>query len=170
MFFEVLSAINDPNQQANISQLDQVTKSVQKLANSQGVNPTQMQSMMTALGGALQPVLKEKQSQLGVGQLTSMLGQANDTSVLTSLISSQLQQQLAQTIAQKTGMQASIAQAILPQLLPVVMNLFNMGSPKPGSVGETNSLLSAFLDGNRASNTDLGNVMKFASRFLNTPS
>ena len=169
MFFEVLSAINDPNQQANISQLDQVTKSVQKLANSQGVNPSQMQLMMTVLGGALQPILKQKQSQLGAGQLASMLGRASDASVLTSIISPQLQQQLAQTVAQKTGMQASIAQAMLPQLLPIVMSLFNMGSPTPGSVGGTNSLLSTFLDSNRASNTDLGNVMKFAGRFLNTP-
>lgn len=169
MFFEVLSAINNPNQQANVGQLDQVTRSVQKLANSQGVNSQQMQSMMTVLGSVLQPVLKQKQSQLGGGQLASMLGQSGDTSALSSIISSQMQQQLAQTVAKKTGMQASVAQAMLPQLLPVVMNLFNMGAPTPGSVGGTNSLLRAFLDDSRASNTDLGNVVKFANRFLNTP-
>ena len=169
MFFEVLSAINDPNQQASIGQLEQVTKSVQQLAGSQGVNSNQMQSMMTVLGSALQPILKQKQSQLGAGQLASMLGRINDPSVLTSIISPQIQQQLVQAVAQKTGMQASIAQTMLPQLLPVVMNLLNMGAPTPGSVGGTNSLLSTFLEGNRASNTDLGNVMKFAGRFLNAP-
>lgn len=169
MFFEVLSAINNPNQQANIGQLTQVTNSMQKLASSQGVNPNQMQSMMTVLGGALQPVLQQKQSQMGAGKLASMLGRSNDASVLTSIISPQIQQQLAQTVAQKTGMQASIAQAMLPQLLPVVMSLFNMGAPTPGSVGGTNSLLNAFVNTSRSNNSDLGNVMKFAGRFLNAP-
>lgn len=168
MFFEVLSAINSPNQQANISQLEQVTQSVQQLASRQGVNSNQMQSMMTALGSALQPVLKQKQSQLGTGQLASMLGRTHDASVLQSIISPQLQQQLAQTIAQKTGMQASIAQVTLPQLLPMVIKLFNMGAPTPDSVGETNTLLDTFLDRHHSGNTDLGNVIKFAGRFLNT--
>ncbi|MEM9265325.1 MAG: DUF937 domain-containing protein [Cyanobacteria bacterium P01_F01_bin.13] len=169
MFFEVLSAINDPNKQASIGQLEQITNSVQQLAGSQGVNPSQMQSMMTVLGGALQPVLKQKQSQLGVGQLASMLGRTNEPSVLQSILSPEIQQQLVQMVSQKTGMQASVAQAILPKLLPMVMGLFNMGASEPGSVGSTNSLLSAFLDSNRANNSDLGNVMKFAGRFLNVP-
>ena len=169
MFFEVLSAINDPNQQATVSQLQQITQSVQTLASRQGVNPSQMQSMMTVLGSVLQPVLKQKQAQLGAGQLASMLGRINDVSGLASVISLQQQQQLAEAVANKTGMQASVARAMLPQLLPLVINLFNMGAPTPGSVGGTNSLLSTFLDSNRTSNTDLGNVMRFANRFLSPP-
>ncbi|NEQ52904.1 MAG: DUF937 domain-containing protein [Leptolyngbya sp. SIO3F4] len=169
MFFEVLSAINDPNQQASVGQLEQVTKSVQQLASGNGINSNQMQSMMTILGAALQPILIQKQSQLGAGELVSMLGRSNDSSVLTSIISPQIQQQLIQTITQKTGIQSSIAQVILPKLLPVVIDLFNMGSPTSGSVGSTNPLLSAFLDSNHAKNTDLGNVVEFAGRFLNTP-
>ena len=169
MFFEVLSAINNPSQQASVSQLEQITQSAKTIASSQGINPNQMQLMMTVLGGALQPILKQKQSQLGAGQLASMVGRAGDISVMASIISPQLQQQLAQTVTQRTGMQASVAQTLVPQLLPVILNLFNMGTPTPGSVGGTNSLLSTFLDGNRSSNTDLGHVMKFADRFLNAP-
>ena len=169
MFFDVLSAINEPNQQATVSQLQQITQSVQTLASSQGINPSQLQSMMTVLGGALQPVLKQKQAQLGAGQLASMLGRISETSELASVISPQQQQQLAEAVANKTGMQASVAQTMLPQLLPLVINLFNMGAPTSGSVGRTNSLLSTFLDGNQTRNTDLGNVMKFAHRFLNSP-
>lgn len=167
MFFEILSAINNPNQQASVNQLDQVTKTVQQLAASQGVNPKQMQSMMTVLGSTLQPLLKQKQTQLGAGELASMLGGVDNASTVTSLIPPQLQQRLAQTIAQKTGMQIGVAQAILPQLLPVIMKLFNMGTPTPGSVENGNSLLNTFLDGNRSNSTDLGNVLKFADRFLN---
>ncbi|ESA36445.1 hypothetical protein N836_00795 [Leptolyngbya sp. Heron Island J] len=169
MFFEVLSAINDPNQQASISQLEHITQSIEKVASSQGFNPHQMQLMMTILGGVLQPVLKQKQAQLGAGQLASMLGRSNDVSMLTAIISPQQQQQLAAAVANKTGMQAAVAQAMIPQLLPLVISLFNMGAPTPGSVGGTNSLLSTFLDSNRTSNTDLGNVMRFANRFLSPP-
>lgn len=170
MFFEVLSAINDPNQQASVNQLEQMVTSVQQVANSQGINPNQMQSMMTVLGGSLQPILKQQQSQLGVGQLASMLGRVNEPSGLTSILSPELQAQLLQTVTQKTGVQASIAQTLVPQLLPIVLGLFNMGAPTPGSVGNSNPLLSTFLSGGGASNTDLGNVLKFAGRFLNKAS
>lgn len=169
MFFEVLSAINDPNQQASVDQLEKMVASVQQVANNQGVNPNQMQSMMTILGGALQPILQQQRSQLGDGQLVSMLNRIDQPSTLTSILSPELQGQLIQTVTQKTGMQASIAQTMMPKLLPIVLGLFNMGTPTPGSVVDTNSLLSTFLDSGRASNTDLGNVIKFAGRFLNAP-
>ena len=170
MFFEVLSAINNPNQQASVSQLKHITQSAQTIATSQGINPNQMQLIMTVLGSALQPILQQKQSQLGAGQLASVLDCAGDPSALTSIISPPQQQQLAQTVVQKTGMQPSVAQTLVPQLLPIVMHLFNMGAPTPGSVGGTNSLLSTFLDDKQPHNTDLGNVMKFAGRFLNATS
>ena len=169
MFFEVLSAINNPNQQASIGQLQQITQSAQTIASSHGINPNQMQLMMTILGNALQPILKQKQVQLGARQLASIVSRASDASVLASIIPLQQQQQLTQTVAQKIGMPAAVAQTLLPQMLPIVMTLFSMGTSTPGSVGATNSLLSAFLDDNRPDNTDLGKVITFAGRFLNAP-
>ena len=177
MFFEVLSVINDPNRQASIEQLSQVQASVQKLAKSQDLETDQMQSMMTALGGSLRPILQQQQSQLSTGNsLTSILGQLTDTdtdttAALESLIPPQLQQQMAQVVAQKTGMNADTIQSLLPQLLPVVMELLNMGASKPGSSGgDTNPLVAAFLDSDRDGDADLGNVMKLVDRFLNGPS
>lgn len=172
MFFEVLSAINNPKQQASIEQLSQVTQSVQQLTSSQGLDNHQMQAMMTALGEALQPALKQQQPQLSDKQLVNLLGQlsdSNQTTALQSLIPPDLQQQLAQTVAQKTNLNATMLQSMLPQLLPVVMGLFNMGAAKSGTAGNENPILAAFLNGNRAGSTDLGDVMKFADRFLNGP-
>ncbi|MEM6252723.1 MAG: DUF937 domain-containing protein [Cyanobacteria bacterium P01_D01_bin.156] len=166
MFFEILSAINNPNQQASVGQLEQVTTTVQQLAVSQGVNSQQMQSMMTVLGATLQPLLKQKQTQLGGSALTSMLGTADNADMVTSLIPPQLQQRLAQTVAQKTGMNIGVAQTILPKLLPVIMQLLNMGAPTSSSVENSNSLLDTFLDGKRTNSTDFGNVLKFTNRFL----
>ena len=172
MFFEVLNAINDPTKQASIEQLDKVNNSVQQLATSQGLNANQMQSMMTALGGALHPILKQQQTKLGSNSFSNLLAQVTGSGnalALQSLIPNQIQQRLSQAMAQKTGMNTDMIQSMLPHLLPLVMGLFKMGDAKPGTTSSGNPLLSAFLDNNRDGNTDLGEVMKFAGRFLNVP-
>lgn len=169
IFFETLQAINNPQQQASVEQLSKVNTSFQQLANSQGMNTNQMQSMLTALGGALQPVLKQQRQTLGNSQMDSMLqsiGGAGGATALQSMIPPQLQQQLARTVATRTGMNPTLIQTMLPQVLPAVMGLFNMGSTKPGSSAAGNPIVNAFLDSNRDGNTDLGDVMKFANRFL----
>jgi hypothetical protein len=175
MFFEMLSAINDPNRQGSVDQLSQLTGSVQQLAKSQGLNTDQMGSMISALGGALQPALKQQSTQLGGNQLMNMLneftGGGSNAAALTSMIPGPMQQQIAQAVAAKTGMNPTMVQAMLPQLLTAAMGMFKMGAPKPGAPSLTgNPLLNAFLDSNRSGTTDLGDVMKFAGRFLNAPS
>lgn len=174
MFFEVLSAINDPNKQGSIDQLSQVTGTVQQLAKSQGLSNAQMGSIMSALGGALQPTLKQQTGAIGGSQLTGMLNQftggSNNAAAIQSMIPPQMQQQLAQAIAAKTGIDAGMIQVMMPQLLNSAMGMFNMGAPKPGVAATGgNPLLNAFLDSNRDGNTDMGEVMKFAGRFLNAP-
>jgi hypothetical protein len=171
LFFDVLSSINNPNQQGSVEQLGSVFNSVQTLAGSQGVNPDQMSSVLNALGGALQPALKQQASTMGANQLEGILGQlagAGGLSALQSAIPPQVQQQVIQAISQKTGMNAGMVQTMLPKLLPVVMGLLGMGAAKPG-VGGGNALLNAFLNTSGSGATDLGTVMNFAGRFLNPP-
>ena len=91
---------------------------LESTANSHSINPNQMQLMMTVLGNALQPILKQKQSQLEAGQLASMLERASDASMLASIIP--LQHPLTQTVAQLTGMPTAVAQTLLPQMLPTL--------------------------------------------------
>lgn len=171
LFFDVLSSINNPNQQGSIDQLSSVTNSIQQLASSQGMNSDQMSSVMSALGGALQPTLKQQASTMGAGQLDGMLSKlsgAGGLSALQSAIPPQMQQQLIQAVAQKSGVNAGMVQSMLPQMLPAVMGLLGMGATKPGMSGG-NALLNSFLDSDRSGSTDLGDVMKFAGRFLNPP-
>jgi hypothetical protein len=175
MFFEMLSAINDPKKQGSVEQLSQVTSSLQQLAKTQGLSDAQMGAMMSALGGALQPALQQQSSPLGGSQLTNRVSQfaggtSNHAAALQSMIPPQMQQQIAQTIAQKTGMNAPMVQAMLPQVLNSVMGMFNMGAAKPGVAATGgNPLLNAFLDTNRDGSTDMGDALKFATRFLNSP-
>lgn len=175
MFYEVLSAINDPNRQASIEQLSLVQTSVQKLAKSQGLEAAQIQLMMTDLGGHLRSVLQPQQPQLGIEDppttILSQLTATESTTAPQSLIPPELQQHMVEVMAQKTGVSADTIQSLLPQLLLVVMELLNLGASKSGSSdSDANPLLTAFLGGDRDGSADLGKVMQLAGRFLNGPS
>ncbi|MBI4784155.1 MAG: DUF937 domain-containing protein [Oscillatoriophycideae cyanobacterium NC_groundwater_1537_Pr4_S-0.65um_50_18] len=199
LFFDVLGAINDPNQQASVGQLGSLLSSVQQISQQTGLDAGTTQNVISALGGALRPVLQQQNSEMGGQQLAGMLsqlagggsnslggmlgqvaggnplggmlGQAATAAVggnaLQSLIPAQMQQQIAQAVAQKTGLDATMVQSLLPMLIPVVLGFLNLGANKPGAPGgASNPLLSAFLDSDRDGDTDLGDVMKFATRFL----
>lgn len=169
LFFDVLSAINNPQQQANIAQLEAVTNTVQQLAGNHGVDANQMQAVLSAVGGALQPALKQH-SGGGLDSLISeAIGSGGGASALQSLITPHLQNQMISSIAQSTGLPTGTLQTLVPALIPVVLRLLNMGKGQtaPGQ-SASNSLLTAFLgDANQDGNTDLGDVLKFAGRFLN---
>lgn len=176
LFFDVLSSINNPGQQGSVSQLASITQSVQELASSRGVQPSTMQTVLSVLGNAISPALRQQQSVMGSNQLENLIGRSIGggavASVIQSLFPPQAQQQIIEGIAKKTGLSPNAIQGMLPTLIPLVLGLLSMGAKKPGvaSAGNSsNSLLSAFLDGNQDGNTDLGDVFKFATRFLNAP-
>ncbi|MBD6620395.1 DUF937 domain-containing protein [Komarekiella sp. 'clone 1'] len=169
LFFDVLSAINNPNQQGSVTQLESITNSIQQLIVSRGIQPSQVQNVMSVLGNALRPVLKQQQSALGSNQFQNLIGQVAGSGMGASslqLLTPQLQQQIVQTVSQRTGLSPNVIQAALPALTSGVLALLNMGSTKPGTLG-SNPLLNSFLDSDRDGNTDMGDVLKFANRFLN---
>jgi hypothetical protein len=168
LFFDVLSTINNPNQQGSVAQLESITNSVQQVMVSRGIQPSQMQNVMSILGNMLRPALKQQHSTLDGNQLQNLIDQVVDTNLdtfaLQSLLSPQLQQQIVEAVSQQTGLSPNVIQAALPTLTSAVLSLLNMGSTKSGTLG-SNSLLSTFLDSD--TNTDMGDVLKFANRFLN---
>lgn len=169
LFFDVLSAINNPNQQASVPQLESITHSIQQMASTQGLDVTKTQSVLSALGSVLRPTLAQQQGVMGSNQLEDLLGRVGagtNPAAMSSLFPPQIQQQLIQGVAQKTGISPNVLQSMLPTLIPAVLGLLGMGANKPGTSGG-NPLLNAFLDGDRDGNTNLGDVFKFASRFLN---
>jgi hypothetical protein len=174
LFFDVLSAINNPNQQGSAAQLAAITNSLQELSTGRGVQPSTMQAVLSALGGAMRPSLRQQRTVMGSNQLDNLisrgLGGSMMVSVMQSLFPPQAQQQLVEGIAQKTGLSPNAIQSMLPTLLSVVLGILSMGARKPGvTTGSANPLLSAFLDGDLDGDADLGDVFKFASRFLNAP-
>ncbi|MBF1999646.1 MAG: DUF937 domain-containing protein [Synechococcales cyanobacterium M58_A2018_015] len=168
LFFEVLSAINNPNQQASVDQLSSITNTVQQLAASRGIEPSTMQTVLSGLGSALRPAMQQQAR--GGGSLENLMGQLTGASgglgALSSFLPPQMQQQLVQGIAQKTGISAGTLEGMLPTLIPVVMNLLKMGNSTSGGGIGSNPLLRTFLDSDNDQDVDLGDVFKFANRFL----
>jgi hypothetical protein len=173
MFFDVLSAINNPSQQGSVSQLADIMNSVQSLTLQSGIQQHQLQTMVSVVGNAIRPVLQQQQTNIGSGRLDNLIGEvitAGGTgSTFQSLFSPQLMQQMSETVAQQTGMSPNVAQNALPTVITAVLSIFRMGTHQTAAWGNSNPLLSSFLDSNRDGATDLSDVMKFANRFLNPP-
>jgi hypothetical protein len=155
MFFELLNSINDPKQAGSIEQLAGLMNGVNAVAQKHDIDASTLQSVMSAMSDPMRSALQTQTMQV----LTTIL--SGNPSAISSLFTPQLQQQMIQLVSQKTGVSSGVIQAMVPALIPVVMNLFKMGG---GGALSTNSLFSAFLGGDR---TDLGQVMKYADRFLN---
>jgi hypothetical protein len=169
LFFDVLSAINNPNQQANVGQLETWTQKIGQTAATHGLDSAQMPTILSALGSAVGPALTQQQGLLGGDQFGNLMTQVCSTgnvSALQSLFPVAMQSEIIESVAQKTGLNPSMLQPLVLTLLPTVLGLLNMGSPKSGQQG-SNPVLNTFLDGDQDGDTDLGDVMKFAGRFLN---
>jgi hypothetical protein len=170
LFFDVLSAINNPNQGGSVEQLTGIMNAANQMASASGMDGNAMQGALSGLGSVLRPAMKQ---QAATGGLESLVGQLAGGALtggaggaaLQSLLTPQLQQQVVQGLAQKTGLPAGVLQSALPGLVSTAMGFMNMGAPK-GGIG-TNPLLRAFLDADRDGDADLGDVFKFAGRFLN---
>jgi hypothetical protein len=183
LFFDILSSINNPNQAGNVEQLTAATNAITSLAEKSGISPQVSETVLSSLGGYLRSALGEQKTSLGAGglenQIGQMLGGGNPlggllgqltgggigAGVLGGLLSPDLQQQIADGIAQKTGLKSEQILSALPVLVPAVLGLLNMGK-SAGGIG-SNPLLASFLDTDKDGDTDLGDVLHFASRFAN---
>ncbi|MBE9101234.1 DUF937 domain-containing protein [filamentous cyanobacterium LEGE 07170] len=169
MFFDLLSAINDPNLQGNVPQLETSINEVQEFATKNNISPSTLQTLLSALGSLLQGNLRQ-QTGMGLPQLTLLLKQDASTpstvTALQTLFPPQVQQQMVPALAQKTGLNPTLIQTALPTLIPAVMDVLKMGNPSPGATTAANPLLTMFLDGDRDGDTDLGDVFKLANRFI----
>jgi hypothetical protein len=173
LFFDVLSAINNPQQAANVEQLGGLTQELQQVAGKFGLNAQGTQTALSALSSQLRPALQQ-QAQGGSLDLGSLAGQVMGAAsggklgALSSLLPPEAQSAVLQSVAGKTGLNPSQLEGLIPSLLPIVMKFFNLGASGPGGFTQ-NPLLKQFLDSDRDGDVDLGDVFKFAGRFLNGP-
>ncbi|MBD1869790.1 DUF937 domain-containing protein [Cyanobacteria bacterium FACHB-471] len=174
LFDQIVSAIDNPNQQANPSQLGSIINTVQQLSNNQGVDSSQTQTLLSTVGGYVRSALQQQQAAGGRSNAEAIVNQYSGTSpnaaAVQALFSPAQQQQVAQAISQKTGINAETILAMLPTLIPIVLQLLQSGANKQGSQasgGGSNSVLSTFLDSDGDRDVDIGDAISLASRFLN---
>jgi hypothetical protein len=183
-FDQILSAIEDPQQQASVDQLGGILGSVNQLSGSHGIDPAMMQTVMSMVGGAVQSSLQEQNNTMGsdhvMGLLNQFGGGSPNPSALGAVLNPGMQQQVASGVSQRTGLDAGLIMGLLPVLVPIVLNLINGGSSQQsngmgmggGAMPQQqvstggNPLLNAFLDSDRSGNVDLGDALSMASQYL----
>ncbi|MDW8200316.1 MAG: hypothetical protein RML75_03785 [Cyanobacteriota bacterium SKYGB_h_bin112] len=170
LFDQIVSAINNPTQEASSDQLSNILNTVQQVAASQGIDLSKAQSVLSILGTHVRTALQAQRASQGESAATALVNQlasGANLQALQQLMGASQQQQVAQDVAQKTGLDISAIQAMLPTLIPVVMNLLKMGNTQPqaGNSGG-NPLLNAFLDADKDGDVDLGDAILLGSQYL----
>jgi hypothetical protein len=169
---QLMGAVSNPNQQANPDQLGAIFNTVQQISGNQGVDPSATQSVLSALGGHVKTALQQQQQTNGAEGVASMVSQLSGTNPSAGAIDAIFggnQQQVVQSVSQQSGVNASTIQAMLPALIPVIMGVLQSGAMTQGGApgaGGGNPLLNAFLDGDRDGDTDLGDLMSMAGKFM----
>ncbi len=169
IFKQILSAIDNPEQEASTGQLGSILDTVQQLSGSYQTNPDTVQSAMSIVGNYTKSALQQQRNQGGAAQVNQLLNQFGGTQaspqILSTLFgSSQLSNMIAQ-ISRRTGLDARTVQSMLPILVPLVLNLLRTGNNK-GNVQGNNPVLNSFLDSDGDGDVDLKDMMTMASQHL----
>lgn len=169
---QLMGAVANPNQQANPDQLSAIFNTVQQMSGNYGVESNATQAVLSALGGHVKTALQQRQQTVGTDGVAAIVNQVSGThpnaGALDALFGGN-QQQVVQSVSQQSGVNASTIQAMLPALIPLVMSVLQSGAMNQGGAtgaGGGNPILNAFLDGDRDGDTDLGDLMSMAGRFM----
>lgn len=169
IFNQIVSAIDNPEQEASNNQLSSILDTVQQLSGNYQANPSAVESAMSIVGNYTKSALQQQRNQGGTTQVNQMLKQFGGTQaspqVLSALFgSSQLQSMITQ-ISQRTGLNSQTIQSMLPILVPLVLNLLKTGNQK-GNLQGGNPVLNSFLDSDGDGDVDVSDMMTMASRYL----
>jgi hypothetical protein len=172
---QLMGAVANPNQQANPDQLGAIFNTVQQMSGNHGVDSSATQAVLSALGGHVKTALQQQHQTGGadgVAAMVSQLSGMNPNAGALDAVFGGNQQQVVQSVAQQSGVNAGTIQAMLPALLPVVMSVLQSGAmnqggaPGAGAQQGGNPILNAFLDGDHDGDTDLGDLMSMAGKFM----
>lgn len=169
LFDQILSAIDDPNQEASPNQLGGILGAVEQLSGSQGIDAGTTQLAMSVLGPYVRSALQNVRSDSGESQVQQIVNQLGGTNPSTQAVQTLFGGQIGQVveaISQRTGLNGETVQAMIPVLVPLVLNLLKTGSNTQNPNQGNNPVLNAFLDGDGDGDVDITDAMSMASRFL----
>ncbi|MBE9041195.1 DUF937 domain-containing protein [Oscillatoriales cyanobacterium LEGE 11467] len=169
LFDKIAGAMSDPNLQASAGQIGSILGSLQETSNTQNLDNSTTQALMSVVGSQVRGALQEKKSANGMGGVQGLINQFAGTGfnpqAVSALFSPQQQEQVVQSASQNTGVNAATIQALLPTLVPLVLNFLKTGEGQNSAAG-ANPVLNSFLDSDGDGDVDMGDVMKLAGRFL----
>ena len=169
LFNQILSAIDNPEQEASTTQLGNILDTVQQLSSNNSTQSSAIDSAMSIVGNYTRSALQQQKIQGGEAQVQHLINQfagnnANANAV-NSLFNSSQVQSLIQQISSKTGLNPQMIQGLLPVLVPLVLNMLKTGS-RTNNVMGNNSVLNSFLDSDGDGDVDMADAMRMASRYL----
>lgn len=170
LFDQIVGAINNPNLQGNMGQLQGIVNTVQQLGGNPGTSPDTTQAALSMVGGYVRSALQDKRNESGSETVQSLVNQFSGTSpnqqAVEALFSTTQVQEMTAAISQKTGLSAETLNSMLPLLVPVVLNLLKMGGDPNNPSAANNSVLNSFLDTDGDGDVDMADIMKMAGGFL----
>lgn len=170
LFDQILNAVNNPNQQGNITQLETIINTVQDLSTTTGTDPGTIQSVIGVVGNYVRNALQQKQATEGNESAQAVVnqyaGSSFDPEAVDSLFSPDTQQQVAGVTAQRTGLDANTIQQLLPVIVPLVLNFLQSGANQDNTQTAGNAVLNNFLDADRDGDVDIADAIQLASRYV----
>lgn len=175
LFDQIISAVNNPNQQASPDQLGSLLNTVQQLSGRPGLDSNTTQTAISVVGSYVRSALQQQRAAGGASRAEAIVNQFGGASpnpnALSSLFNPSQQQQIAEAVSQRTGISSEQIMALLPILVPIVLGLLKQGSSTQqlpaGNSGSANTVLNSFLDADGDGDVDVGDAMSMAGRFLN---
>ena len=170
LFNQILDAINNPEKEANPSQLSNIINTVNTLSQNSNASSSALQSAMSIVGKYTKTALKEKRQQEGDASVQNLISEFAGTNansqILNILFSSPQLQNMIQEVENKTNLNQGTIQQVLPILVPLVLNFLKTGNNSGQSLG-SNSVLSSFLDTDGDGDLDIQDALNFASKYVN---
>ncbi|MBD2483677.1 DUF937 domain-containing protein [Planktothrix sp. FACHB-1365] len=170
LFDQIVTALNDPNQAGNSTQMGNILNTAQQLGNQLGISPQTSQMVMSMVGSSVRSSLQEKRTQLGSEATQNIVnefgGTTPSTQAVQMLFSPTQQEQLIQTISQHTGVSSQTLQSLLPIVVPLVLNLLKTGTNQQQPQGGSNPVLNSFLDADGDGDVDVADAMRLAGQYF----
>ncbi|WP_199249098.1 hypothetical protein [[Phormidium] sp. ETS-05] len=169
LFDQIISAVGNQSQMANVQSLTGIIGAVQQLGNTYGLNSQTTQVLFSTVGGYVRSSLQEKQQTEGAEQAQTLVNQFSGTSpnmqaVMALFSQSQLGQMVGDLVA-RTGLNQETIQQILPLVVPLVLNFLQAGADKLNPQ-LSNPVLQSFLDADGDGDVDIADAIALAGKFL----
>ena len=166
---QVLSALDNPDQDATSGQMAVMLNTVQQLGDTYGTDALTVRSMLLIVGNHIRSALQQKRTTEGTAQAEAVVDRYSGTypndQAVNVLFNSPQVEGIVQEIANRTGLNAATIQDMLPILVPLVLNFLKTGSKAQHSQG-SNPVLNAFLDADGDRDIDIADAILLAGRHV----